>query len=362
MNQTVLVTNIPAPYRERVHELISQHTGGCYHVIYCAEKEADRDWKFTLGNYKKTILAGTNKNGVHNNVSVVKHLSRLQPDVVIVMGFFPTMLYSYAWSLLNRRKLIVFTDGTINSESHLSFVHRIVRRLVFLKTEAFIGPSLGAAALYQSYGIKREKFFRTYLAIDNSKFFNNKDNNKEYDLMFSGQFIDRKLPKFFIRVAKLVQQQVGSCKILILGDGNLKSEMIMLLKQHNLEYTMPGYINQADLPKFYSKCKLFLFPTKNDPWGVVVNEAMACGLPVLTCEAAGVAGDLVINNVNGYILPLVEEVWANHSVKLLTNKNLYHAFSNNSIRHVQQYNFENAANGITDAIKYVTNEVETKNE
>jgi glycosyltransferase involved in cell wall biosynthesis len=353
MSQTVVITNTPAPYREQIHELISNHLKRCYHVIYCAQKEANREWEFGLGRYNRTILAGTNKDAVHNNISVVKLLSRLQPEVVILMGFFPTMLYAFAWCVFNRRKVIVFTDGTINSEANLSFVHRIIRKVVFLKTKAFIGPSLGSELLYRGYGIKQEKFFRTYLAVDNQRFFDTKDVDKEYELMFSGQFIDRKLPFFFIEVAKLVKQQFGSCRILILGSGIRKTEMIALLDKHCLEYTMPGYVGQADLPMFYSRCKLFLFPTRNDPWGVVANEAMASGVPVLTCLAAGVAEDLVINNFNGYVLPLIEEVWANHCVELLKNKDLYRSFSNNSIKHVQKYNYENAANGVINAIKYV---------
>jgi hypothetical protein len=183
MNRTVLITNIPAPYREKIHEQIFQHTNGNYHVIYCAKTEANREWKFRLGKYDKTILSRTNKNSIHNNFSVVSHLRRLDPQVVILMGFFPTMLYSFLWCLFKRRKVIVFTDGTINSESHLTIIHRLVRKVVFLKTEAFIGPSLGAAALYRSYGVDSARFFRTYLAVDNKRFFKTKDIDKEYDLM-----------------------------------------------------------------------------------------------------------------------------------------------------------------------------------
>jgi glycosyltransferase involved in cell wall biosynthesis len=133
----------------------------------------------------------------------------------------------------------------------------------------------------------------------------------------------------------------------------MKSEMILLLNRYNLDYLMAGYISQSELPKYYSKCKLFLFPTKNDPWGVVANEALASGVPVLTCNAAGVAGDLVKHNVNGYVLPLEEDVWAAHIVKLLRSPQMYARFSANSISNVQSYSFENAASGIVSAINYV---------
>ncbi len=353
MTKVALLTNIPAPYRERMHELLADHYNGNYTVVYCAEKESDRKWKVKYGNYDKEVLSDISVNAVHNNPEIVDSLKKLNPDVVIIMGFYPTMLYAYFWTLFKSKKLVVFTDGTLRSESHLSIVHKIVRKIVFKKTSAFIGPSFGSAQLYESYSIPSSKFFRTYLAVNNKLFINDSSADKKYDLMFSGQFIDRKMPLFFVEVARIVKEKLGSCRVLVLGNGILEGDILTLLKKYNIDYSFPGFISQEELPSYYAKSKLFLFPTKNDPWGVVVNEAMASGMPVITCDNAGVANDLVIDGVNGYVLPLSEIIWADKIVEILTSTDQYTILSNNAVQHVQKYSFENAAKGIVDAVKSV---------
>lgn len=352
MPKVALITNIPAPYREKMHELLSIHFDGNYTVVYCAEREANRKWNINYGNYNKIILSEVNKNAIHNNIEIVHLLKEINPDIIIIMGFFPTMLYTFIWSLVKGKKIIVFTDGTLKSESHLSIVHKLIRKIIFRNTNAFIGPANGCADLYKSYNIKDNQFFRTCLCVNNDLFFSVPWNEKKYDLMFSGQFIERKMPFFFIKVASLVMKKIPNLKILILGDGHLKNDMMEQLKLNKIDYDYPGFITQEELPTFYAQSKLFLFPTLNDPWGVVANEAMAAGVPVITCNNAGVANDLVIDGENGFVLPLEEEIWAIEIIKILFNQTEYKRLSKNAISHVKKYNFINAAKGVEDAISY----------
>lgn len=353
MTKVALLTNIPVPYREKIYELVSEYFKGFYTVVYCAEKESNRKWEVKYGNYDKQVLTNSNNNAVHNNFEIIKSLNKLNPDVVIITGFYPTMLYAYLWTVLKSKRLIIFTDGTLKSESSLSIIHKIVRQVVFKKAIAFIGPSIGSAELYKSYGIDDDKFFRTYLAVNNSLFTDNSSTERKFDLMFSGQFIDRKMPFFFIETARIVKEQYGKCNVLILGNGILEQEMMELLNKYGIDYACPGFINQKELPSYYAQAKLFLFPTRNDPWGVVVNEAMASGMPVITCSNAGVADDLVIDGFNGYVLPLAEELWADKIITLFNDSDEYNRLSLNALKHIQTYSFENAAKGIINAVNFV---------
>lgn len=347
-----LLTNIPAPYREKIHEIVSKKINGKYKVFYCAEREADREWKFKYGNYEKYIFKLTNRNGIHNNIGILKKLLDFNPEVVVIMGFYPTMLYAFLYSILWNKKLIVFTDGTYKSEKNLSIYHKIIRKIVFIKTSSFIGPSLDSLKLYKSYGIEEKKFFRTYLSVENKNFYTTPLYKKEYDIMFSGQLIERKMPFFFLEVAKILHKKMGKIKILILGNGELKNLFLQKLQVEGINYDYPGFIDQTELPVYYSKSKFLLFPSLNDPWGVVANEAMASGVPVLTCENTGVANDLVINNENGFVLDLDPNIWATKIIDTLNNPKEYERLSQNAIQNVQKFNFENAAQGIIDAINF----------
>jgi glycosyltransferase involved in cell wall biosynthesis len=355
MANIALVTNIPAPYRERLHELIAERFPNNYTVIYCAELEADREWKFKLGSYKKIFLSKFNKARTHNNRKIWGELKKLDPDIVITGGFFLTMLYAFVWCILNKKKHLVFTDGTFKSESHLSIVHKLIRKIVFSRTKAFIGVSEGSKALYKSYGIDNGRFFRSYLCVDNSQFIKTSFQEKKYELMFSARFIELKLPFFFIEIANEVKKTLGYCRVLILGSGVLEQEMFRKLKEYGIEYDCPGFVENKRLPEYYTKAKIFLFPTENDTWGVVANEAMAAGLPVITCENAGVAHDLVIHEQTGYVLPIEKDIWAEKAISILNDQALYERLSANAWQHVQQYNFQNAANGLIEAIQSVIN-------
>ena len=200
--RVAFLTNIPAPYRERMHEILAGTPQIEYHVIYCSKSEPNRQWEFKKGKYQYYFLRERANTFVHNNPNVIKHLRQVKPDVVIATGFYPTTLYSFFWCLLNKKKFIPLTDGTFESEQGLSIIHKLVRKIVYKYSSSFIGASIGSFNLYRSYKIPEEKIFRCHLCIDNTKFSGNETPDKDFDLMFSGQFIERKMPVFFVEVAK----------------------------------------------------------------------------------------------------------------------------------------------------------------
>lgn len=347
----VYLTNIPAPYREKMHEILSDSKQINYTVIYCSDLEPNRQWKFDKGRYNMVYLSHTATKMIHNNFNVIKHLNDYNPDVVISTGFNPTMLYSFIWCKLKGKKFIPFTDGTYDSEKSLSSLHKLVRRIVFRFSASFIGASLGSMRLYDSYEIPKNKTFKSCLCIENQKF-NNQVLDKKYDLMFSGQLIERKMPLFFAEVAKEVKEQTGDCNVLILGDGPLRNDLIALLTKYGITFDYAGFVQPSSLPWYYSQCKIFLFPTLNDPWGIVANEACAAGLPVITCDAAGAANDLIVHDLNGYVLPLETKTWVNHICGLLSAPHKLELLSANAVKIVQKYNHQLSANGILASVKF----------
>ncbi|MBW4890162.1 glycosyltransferase family 4 protein [Mucilaginibacter sp. HMF5004] len=349
--KVLYLTNIPVPYREKMHEILaSKHGIITYRVVYCAKTEPNRQWKLKEGNYDKVYMEEEATSLIHNNRSVIKHLAGYKPDVVISTGFNPTMLYAFVWCIFKGKKFIPFNDGTLFSESTFSVIHKLVRTIVFRFSAAFITTGIGGVDLYESYGISKDRIFISHLCVENSLYKLSDPPPKQYDLMFSGQLIDRKMPFFFIDVAKQVKQKLGTCKVLILGDGPLRNEVLAKLEEDKIDYDYPGFVQPDTIPVFYNRSKIFLFPTQSDPWGIVANEACASGVPVITCKNSGAADDLIINGYNGYVLPLETEIWANAALQLLTDEKLLQQFSVNAVISVQQYNPANAAKGIEDAV------------
>lgn len=352
---TVMITNIPAPYREPVHQKVSDGLDGSYHVIYCKQLEANRQWQFDSGNYSSSFL-GTKvvsyrDRYIHIDISVWGKLSKLAPDVVITCGFNPVMLIAFLWAKIHRKKHISMTDGWIRSEASLSILHKLVRILVYRFSDAFIGASRHSLDLYRHYRCSEKKLFQSHLCANNEAFFAiSAAKKKDYDLMFSGQFIDRKMPLFFAEVACKVCEKRKRCKVLLLGSGPLVDKTISLLEEGRVEVEYPGFIQQHQLPEYYTNARLFLFPTLQEPWGVVANEACAAGTPVITCDNAGAANDLIHNEENGLILPLDVNIWADAIVSLLNDTEQYEAMASKAQQDVKVFNYDNAAKGIINAI------------
>lgn len=291
---------------------------------------------------------------IHVNLDVWLKLSKYNADVVITTGFNPTFLLAFLWSKVHRKKHIVMTDGWLGSETYLSFIHRLIRKIIYRYSDAFIGASKHSLDLFRSYGCYSHALFQSHLCADNECFAKFIHEEKKYDIMFSGQFIKRKMPLFFCEVAKEIKETRGKCSALIIGSGPMENIFIKRLRQYEIDYHYPGFAQQKDLPKYYAMSNLLLFPSENDPWGIVANEACAVGVPVLTCSNTGCANDLIIDNENGFVLPLDARVWAEKAVELLSNPNQYNRVSKNGLSTVKKFNYGNAAQGLINAINYAS--------
>jgi glycosyltransferase involved in cell wall biosynthesis len=357
MKSAVCVTNAPAPYREKVHELASKALGGDYHVIYCQKREPNRQWGFKPGSYSRSFLRpsflAVGERFIHANPEVWAELDELDPAVVITNGFNPTFLIAFVWCMAKKRKHISFHDGWKGSESNLTFIHVLVRKLVYRRSAAFIAASRHGLDWFREYGCPEQALFQSPLCADNERFGKFAGvTPKQYDIAFSGQFIDRKLPQFFVEVASLLKAKKPDLRVLLMGDGPQREAVLEALKTRGISFHYAGFVAQADLPQHYASAEMLLFPTRLDPWGVVANEACAAGIPVITSPNAGVAGDLILDGYDGFVLELDAAVWCDHALRLLTDRSLLDAFSKNALTKVQEYNYAAAAEGIVAALRF----------
>lgn len=356
--RVAMVTNIPAPYRMPIYQRLSTILGNShFHAFYCSEKEANRDWiveqrDFAFTFLKKNCLTFKGRY-IHYNPDILKSLREIDPDVIITTGFNPTHLFAFGYAIFYKKVHISMTDGTLDSEKKLSGLHRIVRRIVYKYSKAFIGASQGSLELYTSYGISRKRCFQSHLCANNAAFKSPENNKRTFDLMFSGRFAPEKNPLFAldvaVGVAKVLNRKIS---ILMLGSGPLLEEArdyANTLSSY-IEATFPGFVQQKELPTLYCSAKLFLFPSSWDPWGVVANEACAAGQAIMVSPYAGVAHELVCDGKNGYVLELDLALWIKHAADILSNDALLQKFSKNSLLNVQAFNYDAAAEGIINAV------------
>ena len=353
----VLVTNIPAPYRIPIFNRIARELGDNFLVVFCARLEPDRLWDLGSLEFRHVFLKESfvkRKNVfIHCNSDVIRKLRKFQPDVVVTTGFNPTHLLSWLYTLFSTAGHVPMTDGWLHSEKDLSLAHRIARKLVFRSSRSYIGASRASLELFRSYGVADNCLFQSHLCIDNDRFeAAGRNQQRSYDLMYSGQIIERKVPDFFVKVVAQVKARLGSVSVLVIGDGPQRKGFLDALKALDIDVTYAGFVSQAELPGHYASAKVLLFTTRNDPWGIVANEALASGTPVITSPFAGVANDLVLNGVNGYILDLEVTGWAQKTVALLSDDLLLQRMRRNAFESVKPFNFANAAQGIMAAARH----------
>lgn len=357
-----MITNEPAPYRIPTLNKIAETPGIQFHAVFCCEREPNRSWSLPPLRFGYTYLReriSTYKGRyIHNNVDVLPALGRFAPDVVVTTGFNPTHLYAFAYAVAKRAAHVSMTDGTFESEMSLSVLHRLVRRIVYARSQAFVWASLGGKKLYESYGIAETSSFRSCLCIDNALFFQPPEERiAPFDFIFCGRIEPVKNPLFALEVALEVARRLKRVvKILYVGSGADEEALRRAAARHpNLvQVVLHGFASQDELPALYRSARIFIFPTRWDPWGVVANEACAAGLPVIVSPKAGVAGELVIDGQNGFVCDLDVQLWAGRAVLLLTRPTLYLGFSNSSRAVVDRYTFDAASEGILQACQFAS--------
>jgi glycosyltransferase involved in cell wall biosynthesis len=362
MKKIAFVTNVPAPYRIPIFNRLAQTPGFRFHAIFCCQREPNRTWSLPPMGFEHTFLrerfSTVNNRYIHNNLDVIPALKRLSPDLIITDGFNPTHLYAFGYAIAKKVSHITMTDGTFDSEKSLSTLHRLVRRFVYRRTGAFLSASMGGKKLYESYGIPENRCFRSCLCVDNLAFLPEAEKEqKQFDFIFCGRIESVKNPVFAqnvaIEVANKLKRRV---KLLFVGSGSLEPTLKKMADMYpeQLEVTFNGFATQEELPALYRSARIFIFPTLWDPWGVVVNEACAAGLPILVSPHAGAAGELVLNGENGFVCDLDVNRWVEHATLLLTQPKIYRKFSDRSRSLVSKYTFEDASSGILTACRYAT--------
>ncbi|HLQ23486.1 MAG TPA: glycosyltransferase [Gemmatimonadales bacterium] len=346
------------PVFDAVHDLL----GSAFRVFYPSVLEGDRDpkWSGTPARHQYTLLRprsfsysyGSMKRYVHVNPDVWPALKGFRPDCVGIWNFNPTMLLAWLYARRAGTAFIVGTDGCLRSDRFNTAAHRWVRRRVFPTADACVGTSANSRDLFHYWGQPNEACFDCWLVADTEKFAPYRDQPREYDLLFSGQFIERKLPHFFVDVIERLRREKPDVSALLIGDGPLRAGVLERLDALGVRYSAPGFLGRDAIPAAYGSAKIFLFPTKLDAYGVVANEALAVGLPILANEEPGAVGEVILDGETGFVLPLEADAWARAAGRLLSDDQLYRRLSNRGIALIQRYTPEAAAEGLVAAFRY----------
>ena len=375
--KVAIITNIPAPYRIPLFEKIAEHPSVDLHVYFTAVSEGNREWSVELSdrfNYK--ILPGFTLKypgkelfSYHFNISIIQELIRNDYDVIIAGGYasFATQI-SFFLCKMRKVPFILWSGGTINEPSLLRKISLPLAKFIVRNSDACIAYGTRAKEYLVSLGASPEKVFIAYNTVDtdffrqqNFKFKAQKDDlndkmgikNKKIAL-YIGQLIERKNVKLLIKAYSKLKDELDIA-LLIVGNGMQKNELKNLCIKNNInDVFFVGFKQKEELPWYYAMSDLFVLPSAQEVWGLVLNEAMACGLPVIATDKVGASVDLIKNQENGYVVESrnIEQLYEAMK-KILANPKIEESMSKRSQEMIEEsFTIEHAAKGFVSAIEY----------
>lgn len=142
--------------------------------------------------------------------------------------------------------------------------------------------------------------------------------------------------------------------LLIVGDGEERVRLEARVRESGLSnIRFLGFRNQTQLPAFYDLCDVFVLPSYNETWGLVVNEVMNAGRAIIVTDQVGCHYDLVHDGINGFVIPLQDvAALCNRLRRLIENPDLRAAMGENSLKIIQDYSFEQDIIGFRQALAH----------
>jgi glycosyltransferase involved in cell wall biosynthesis len=246
--------------------------------------------------------------------------------------------------------------------------HLLHRRLV-RKYAAHLYIGKANRAFYESHGIGDEQLFFAPYCVENERFANLPDIDDRRTAMrrqlgipddvvcflFSGKFVPKKHPLELLRAFSAAIRRGANAHLLMTGDGELRTRCEQFVDEQKWPVAFSGFLNQSRMPDAYAAADCLVLPSDHgETWGLVVNEAMACGRPAIVSNLVGCAADLVLEDRTGAIFPFGD--WARLTdilVEFTRNPSRIRSLGISAREHVSRYSVKAAAEGVLHAVQSV---------
>jgi len=370
--RVVVITEIIAPYRIPVFNALSQRSEIDLHVIFLAETDpTQRQWlvhKEEIRFSFEVLPSWRRRIHGHNlllNWGMDVALQAASPDVIICGGYnYLACWEALRWARHKHVSFLLWVESTARDLRTGSFFVESLKRKFLQQCDAFVVAGKSSSDYLTSYGAQEDTIFTAPNAVD-TDFFRQAAEVARRNDAFNRQIFN--LPdRYFLFVGRLVKEKGifdlleayallppdfrQQISLVFAGDGAGRTEL-----QKRADAIKPGFVRVAGflhreaLAVFYAMAEGFVFPTHSDPWGLVVNEAMACGLPVICSEAAGCAADLVDGRNGRVVSPGAAAELASAWKDLAGDPQLRRAMGKASVEKIEGYSPEACAAGMAKA-------------
>jgi glycosyltransferase involved in cell wall biosynthesis len=289
-------------------------------------------------------------------------LSQVKPESLVIAGYArPAMLAALLWSLWNQKPAILVSATKQDDAPRFWWSESIKRWLLKLYKAALVGGQPHKRYLIK-LGMPADAIFLGYDVVGNESYHPNKIRSlpaplpKPYFLTIN-RFVPKKNLLFLISSYAAYRQTAGTqaWDLVLCGDGQLRPQIEQHIAQLGLQDTvhLPGFLQQDELLPYFAHASCFIHASIQEQWGLVVNEAMAAGLPVLVSNCCGCFEDLVIEGVNGFGFdPENSQQLTNLMLKVSSSNIDLTTMGQAALAHIQKFSPDYFAEGLMQAVEY----------
>lgn len=249
--------------------------------------------------------------------AVEKHLEKLRPFAVGLSGYgMPESRRMLQWCRRNDAARILMSE-TKADDAPRHWLKEMVKRYLVSRFDSALCGGTPHRRYLEQLGMKPERIFEKYDVVDNETFATAAEqvrrqpeafrqlpglNDPRPFFLVSSRMIERKnLRNLLLAFDSYRRAQPQGWRLVILGTGPREAALRALVSERTIpDVVFAGFQQMEQLVAYYALAAVFIHPARQEQWGLVVNEAMACGLPVLVSKTVGAASDLVKEGSNGF--------------------------------------------------------------
>lgn len=369
--KVLYITNFPSPYKVDFLNKLGKTFDLTVLFDEAIEEQTDREkeWFYTdYKNFKPVFLKRTKliKNK-HICFEVTKYLN--QTYDVIILANYSSLTGMYAINYMKRKniKFVLTADGGLFKDG--KGIKEKIKTHLISSANWWISSGEVTDSYFIFYGAKQNKIYRypftSLLETDILKkpvtnkekiVLREKLNMKEEKIIISiGQFIHRKGFDVLIKASKNLDKNIG---IYMVG-GQAPQKYLDLKEKYNLKNVhFRDFVSKEKIIEYYKAADLFVLPTREDIWGLVINEAMGFALPVITTNKCVAGLELIVDDINGYIVDVDNIKQLEESInKIIKNDVLSKKMSLENLNKIQDYTIEQMTKTHIEIINAISKDV-----
>jgi glycosyltransferase involved in cell wall biosynthesis len=369
-HRVVYWNNIPAPYIVERFNALSQRGNLVFEAWFSGREEPGRSWTVdeSFWKFRHRYLPALELNG-RRLAAPAPLLTGEAPDLLVGLHAEPWFLPAWRLGRLRGGRTAIWVELTQDRVVRRRRWKEALKRHIFSHVDGVLTTGPDGRSFALRYGATQDRIVHVPHVIDFERYaaesaaareerdeFRKRARLRGVTFLYVGRLLPDKGLTYLVEAFSALQRRnTDEVSLLLVGDGKEESVLRQRCMQNGVENVVfAGFRHRHDLPRFYAAADVFVFPTLGDTYGLVVDEALACGLPAISTSAAGEIRSRILDGTNGFIVPPESSAALLDRMELLSrDRDLRKRMSGASVRTVAGQSPEMWAQRFEAAVEHV---------